>query len=361
MSGTDDPAHHPAPSGTPEMAGCPPGTVGAALYLDGCRQPAPSLADALDAAAGKPSGFVWLGLHEPPPAAVESLVGADPLLARAVLRPGRWPRVRRYGGTAVLTARTAWYRDRPARDGDAGDVVGTGRLTLVLTERSLATVRHGEARPLADPHDRLRADAATLAGGPWAVAHAILARLVDDYAEAVSAVEDDVARLEEAVFDPRGRADLAGAYQLKREMIELRHAVAPLRHPLSGLVTDHDSPVPGPLRRRYARLAAELVAVTDRLAALEDLLHTLLLARLTQIGIEQNDRMRQLAAWAAILAVETVITGIYGMRFDHLPPSTWYLGYPLTLVVMAAASIGLYAGFRRSGWLPELRRRSHPD
>lgn len=356
MSGTEA-AHHPAHEGTPAIAGCPPGTVGSALYLDGVRQPAPgSLAAALDAAGAAPSGFVWLGLKDPPAAAVGTLVGGDPLLMRAVLKPGRWPRLRRDGGTAVLTASTVAYRTRPKRD---GDIVDTGSLTLVLTDRSLATVRHGSVRPLAGLRGRLDRDTATLAGGPWAVAHAILAVLVDDYAEAVTACEEDVARLEEAVFDPRGGADLTVAYRLKRELVQLRHAVAPLRHPLAGLVTDHDSPVPERLHRRYGRLAAALGVVIDRLATLEDLLQTLLLARLTQVSVEQNDRLRAIAAWAAILAVQTVITGIYGMRFDYLPPTNWILGYPLILTLIAGSSVALYVAFRRSGWLPELRKRPH--
>src|SRR5262249_920003 len=145
-------------------------------------------------------------------------------------------------------------------------------------------------------------------------------------------------------------ASIAHMYQLKRELMEFKRAVVPLQRPLAALLQEKDV-MPKPLRSYLRDVNDRLARVAERIAAYDDLLTSVTHARLAQVGVDQNNDMRKIAAWAAIAAMQTAVAGIYGMNFDFMPELDWAYGYPAVMAVMLAAGVALYWGFRRNGWL----------
>jgi magnesium transporter len=182
------------------------------------------------------------------------------------------------------------------------------------------------------------------------VAYAVSDRLVDTYMDVADAVEDDVDKLEEAVFGRQRSEHIAHIYQLKRELVEFRRAVVPLQRPMQALLEDR-SELPSGLRRYFKSVAEHLNRVVEQINSYDELLNTVLQARLAQLSVDQNNDMRKIAAYAAMAAVQTAIAGIYGMNFEHMPELKWQYGYPLILSVMGVALFLVHRLFRRSGWL----------
>ncbi|MFF5175760.1 magnesium and cobalt transport protein CorA [Micromonospora sp. NPDC000089] len=332
----------------------PDAVVDCAVYVDGRREPGrPHFADAYAQARRRRGGFVWLGLHEPGPAvlaAVGRTFGLDELTVEQALADGHRPTVQRHGAVTLLVLRTAEYVEH-AELTDTSEVIDTGDVLVLLGDRFAVTVRHGAAGALAEVRTRLQDRPAILAEGPWAVAYAVTERMVERYLEVADHLEHDLERVEESVFARDRRADIAQIYQLKREVVEFKRAVLPLSGPLRELVGDREHGPPPGLRRRFAAVADRLTRAVERIAGYDDLLNSVLQARLTQLAVDQNDDMRKIAAWAAIAATQTAVAGVYGMNFAHMPELSWRYGYLGALLLMATLAVGLHRMFRRSGWL----------
>ncbi|MEH0985805.1 magnesium and cobalt transport protein CorA [Micromonospora sp. CPCC 205556] len=332
----------------------PDAVVDCAVYVNGRREPGrPHYADAYARARHGRNSFAWLGLHEPDAAvmaAVGRTFGLDELTVEQALADGHRPTVQRHGQVTLLVLRTASYVEH-AELTATSEVVDTGDVMVFLGDRFVVTVRHGASGALAPVREDIQSRPALLAEGPWAVAYAVAARMVDLYLEVAAHLEHDLERVEESVFARERDADIQHIYQLKRELVEFKRAVLPLHGPLRGLVEQRtDGPPPG-LRRWFADVEARLTRAVDRVAAYDDLLNSILQSRLTQLAVEQNNDMRKIAAWAAIAATQTAVAGVYGMNFAHMPELTWKYGYPAALLLMASAAVTLYRLFRRSGWL----------
>jgi magnesium transporter len=187
--------------------------------------------------------------------------------------------------------------------------------------------------------------------GPSSVLYAVCDAVVDDYSEISFAVEADIEEVEERVFSPVRSNDAARIYNLKREVIEFRRAVRPLIEPMARLATGHVPRIHEHMHPFFRDVADHALRVSEQVDGFDDLLSSVLSANLAQVGVQQNSDMRRISAWVAIVAVPTMIAGIYGMNFDHMPELRWRLGYPLVLVVMLLACMTLYRLFKRSGWL----------
>ncbi|WP_245714622.1 magnesium and cobalt transport protein CorA [Micromonospora inyonensis] len=333
----------------------PDAVVDCAVYLDGRRQPGrPHYADAYERARRQRSGFVWLGLHDPDSATMASVAATFQLHGLTIdqaLTDGHRPAIEQHGDVTLLVCRTASYVEH-AELTASSEVVDTGDVMVLLGDRFAITVRHGAPGALRAVRDELQRQPALLAQGPWAVAYAVCDRMVDSYLDVATQVEKDLERVEEAVFDrDRRTADVHQIYQLKRELVELKRAVMPLRGPLRWLADRRRDVLPATLRPYFADLDGRLDRAVDRVTAFDDLLNSVLQARLAQLSVDQNNDMRKIASWAAIAAVQTAIAGIYGMNFTHMPELTWRYGYFGALALMAVAALTLYRLFRRSGWL----------
>jgi magnesium transporter len=198
---------------------------------------------------------------------------------------------------------------------------------------------------------RLEADPRHLARGPSAVLHAVADKVVDDYLGVVDAVHEDIDDIESDVFATRAPADIERIYQLKRDVIEMKRMVSALDRPVHDLARRPTPQVHPEIREYFRDVADHLARVREQVQSFDELLSSILQAALARLSISENEDMRKISAWVAIAAVTTMIAGMYGMNFEHMPGLHQVWGYPAVLAVMAAVCGGMYRGFRRSGWL----------
>jgi magnesium transporter len=187
--------------------------------------------------------------------------------------------------------------------------------------------------------------------GPGAVLHAIVDRVVDDYQPVLAGLEDDVEEVEQEVFAPGRRNPAERIYKLSREVIEFHRATGPLVEPLRQLADGRHEIVHEDIREYFRDVYDHALRANEAVDSLRELLSGVLQANLSQVSVRQNEDMRRISAWVAIIAVPTMVAGIYGMNFEHMPELKWSFGYPLSIAVMLVACVSLYRYFKRVGWL----------
>ncbi|MGC5018964.1 magnesium/cobalt transporter CorA [Micromonospora sp. DT47] len=330
------------------------GVVDCGLYVDGERQPGEwHYADALEAARQERDAFVWIGLHEPEQAemsAIAETYGLHELAVEDAVKAEQRPKLERFGEVVFLVLRTARYCEHTELT-ENSEVVETGQVMLFIGPNFLISVRHGDACRLAPVRADLEAKRELLVHGPWAVAYAITDRVVDLYLEVADQLEDDLDVLEADVFDRQGSGRIQRIYQMKRELVEFKRAVTPLQRPLLTVTSQVNRDVPKEIRRYFRDVQDHLSRTVEQVNSYDDLLNSILQARLAQVTVDQNNDMRKIAAWAAIGAVWTAIAGIYGMNFENMPELGWTYGYSGVWALMLVSSFTLYRLFRRNGWL----------
>jgi len=291
--------------------------------------------------------FVWMGLLEPTETdlrGVARVFDLHPLAVEDAIQAHQRPKVDVYGDSLFVVLRTLTYID-------ATSDVETGEIALFVGDDMAVTVRHGEGTELAGVRSRMQEHPEVLALGPSAVLYAVCDTVVDMYIAVAAELQTDVDQLEASVFSPQRTDDFERIYKLKRELQEFRRAVVPLVEALVK-ITEREMPAIAAATRPFFRdVYDHLLRVQEVVESLELLLNGILQAHLAQVAIRQNEDMRKISAWVAILAVPTMIAGIYGMNFTHMPELSWTYGYPLALGLMAAICGALYRGFKRNGWL----------
>jgi magnesium transporter len=344
-----DATRHPPTTPTERSA-----VVDCALYVDGVRRSGRMpYEQALAAARGQRGAFVWLGLHEPDAAEMAGIAeayGLHELAVEDAVKAEQRPKLEQFGDVTSLVLRTARYVEH-AELTETSEIVETGQVMLFIGPEFIISVRHGDACRLAPVRADLESKQDLLRHGPWSVAYAVTDRIVDLYLEVADQVEQDLDDLEERVFSRENVGRIQRIYQLKREVVEFRRAVAPLQRPLAVLTTDHELGVAKEIRRYFRDVQDHLSRTVEQINSYDDLLNSILQARLAQVTVDQNDDMRKIAAWAAIFAVQTAIAGIYGMNFRYMPELGWRYGYPGVLLLMLTVVVGMYRFFRRNGWL----------
>ncbi|WP_314222356.1 magnesium and cobalt transport protein CorA [Streptomyces zaehneri] len=329
--------------------------VNCVTYRDGVRASrGGDLVETVERVRKHGHGFVWLGLHEPTNdefAGIAELFDLHPLAVEDAVEAHQRPKVERYGETLFAVFKTVCYVEHEELT-DTSEVVNTGEIMVFVGRDFVITVRHGRHGSLGPLREELESDTTQLTKGPSAVLHAIADHVVDDYLNVIDSVQEDIDRVETDVFAANGaRADPGRIYQLKRELLELKRAVVPLGRPLLDLA-DRPVRVIDPEIQAYFRdVSDHLLRATEQIAAFDELLNSILQAHLAQVTVAQNEDMRKITAWAAVIAVPTMVCGVYGMNFDHMPELHWRFGYPLVISVISVACWVLYRGFRRNGWL----------
>ncbi|WP_405830455.1 magnesium and cobalt transport protein CorA [Streptomyces sp. NBC_01176] len=331
--------------------------VNCVIYRDGVRQEAASSVEEAVARVRKHGGrgFVWLGLHEPTETEftrVADLFGLHPLAVEDAVHAHQRPKVEQYGDILFAVFKSVAYVEHEELTATS-EVVDTGEIMVFTGTDFVVTVRHASHGSLGPLREDLEADPEQLAKGPAAVLHAIADHVVDDYLSVTDAVQDDMDQVESDVFSPQGSktADAGRIYQLKRELLEFKRAVVPLGRPLHALATRPMRAVDPEIQAYFRDVADHLDRVTEQITAFDALLDSVLQAHLAQVSVGQNEDMRKITAWAAIIAVPTMVCGVYGMNFDHMPELHWRFGYPLALAVIALACVVIHRGFKRNGWL----------
>jgi len=298
-------------------------------------------------ASREPGAFVWIGLHEPTEEEFDSIQREFELHELAVedaINAHQRPKLETYGDTVFLVLKTARYIDPK-------EIVQFGEILVFLGEDFIVTVRHGEATSLKGVREELERRPELLGHGPGAVLHAIVDRVVDDYAPAVSGLEEDIEEVENSVFSSERTNPAERIYRLKRETHEFHRAASPLLEPMDRLTGGRVGQIHPEVETYFQDVNDHLARVNDRLEAMGDSLTSILQANLAQVTVQQNDDVRRISAIVAIIAVPTMIAGIYGMNFEHMPELKSTLGYPLVLALMLVLCFALYRYFRRAGWL----------
>jgi magnesium transporter len=338
-----------------------------AIYVDGRRELAPPSLDqafnALRSCLDKGRSFCWIGMLRPSPeeiAVVAREFDLHDLAVEDTVNAHQRPKLERYGETVFVVL-------RPARYIDSVEVVELGEIHLFLGPGFVITVRHAEEPDLRQVRRRLEHDPELLAHGPFAVLYAVLDKVVDDYGPVLEGLQNDIDQIEVQVFD--GDPGVSRRiYQLTREVIEFQRAVEPLKDVFEqlrwrlgkgGEDTDLE------LRRSLRDVADHGIRVMERLEAFRALLTNILtvnaalvgqrqneeMARLTAAGYEQNEQVKRISSWAAILFAPTLVASIYGMNFENMPELGWGLGYPMAVALMLLLALVLYLMFKHRGWL----------
>ncbi len=249
-----------------------------------------------------------------------------------------------------MVVKTVHYDD--TLPGGTAEVVETGEVAVFLATNFVITVRHGEHGGLARVREGLETDADLLNLGPSAVLHEVLDAIVDSYLVVCNALQADIDEAETAVFATTATVrDSNVVYVLKREVLALRRATAPLAPVLGRLAHGRLKHIDTKVRDYFRDVEDHLSEVVDRVNGFDDLLTSLVSANLDRVSVVQNEDMRKISAWVAMAAVPTMLAAIYGMNFEHMPELRWSFGYPLVLMVMATACALLYRAFKRNGWL----------
>ena len=321
--------------------------VDCAVYENGVRRRGDlAVADALEASR-EAGNFVWIGLHEPTADEFEAVKDEFELHELAVedaIKAHQRPKIEVYDDMIFVVLKTAWYEEDV-------EEVHLGDILLFLGDSYVVTVRHGRASGLAEVRRRLEGDPALLRCGPGAVLYAILDRIVDDYKPVINGLENDISEVEGEVFSAARTNPAERIYFLKREALEFHQAVAPLITPVDRLARGGYDHIHEDIRPYFRDIHDHLLRTVDTLVGFRDLLTSVLDANLTQVNVRQNEDMRKISAWVAILAVPTMIAGVYGMNFEHMPEIKYRYGYYVILGVMFVACGTLYRQFKKSGWL----------
>jgi magnesium transporter len=260
------------------------------------------------------------------------------------------PKLERYDDALFMVLKTATYVEHDQLTATS-EVVGTGEVMVFLGGHYVITVRHGEHGELTELRHRLEEQRDLLCLGPAAVLYAVSDYVVDRFVDVAGAVEGDVDELEASVFSPGRTDDIPRLYQLKRELLQLRRAVSPLEGPLQQLADRQIDVVPEAMRSYFGDVLDHAIRVRDQVSGLDELLTSILQASLARTSLADNEDTRKISAWAAIIAVPTLITGVYGMNFEYMPELTWHYGYAMVVVLIVVVCYSLYRGFKRNGWL----------
>jgi magnesium transporter len=323
--------------------------VDCGVYEGGKRQGGRvDLETALKQASECADGWVWIGLHNPSPEVVEAVAEhfhLHPLAVEDAVHAHQRAKLETFGDMVFMVLKTARYIDHE-------ELIEIGEIMVFLGPNFVVTVRHGEGSPLGEVRKALEEHPDLLSLGPSAVLYAVADRVVDDYAEVIEGIEVDIEEVETEVFSGSGSNPAERIYKLKREVLDFRRAVNALLSPLQHL-TDHQTGLPVDPRTRdyFSDVLDHLIRDSERVQSFDEILSNVLQANLAQLTVRDNQDLRKLSAWVAIIAVPTMVFGIYGMNFQYMPELAWRFGYPLVLIVILIVCAALYRRLKRTGWL----------
>ncbi|WIM68817.1 magnesium and cobalt transport protein CorA [Corynebacterium breve] len=322
------------------------------VYHEGKRLPGEyHFSSALEKAHEASDGFVWLSLKEPDNAQMERVADAfsiHKLIVEDAVLAHQRPKVERYDDQLFIVVRSVNYADDEEVT-DARQIISTGEAQMLIGRDFIISVRHNAwLNRLAQELDQ---EPELTALGPAAIAWKIANDLVEDYSVATAALSADVDELENEVFTPERKINIDKIYMYKREILEMKHATAPLGPALrTGIAANKD--VLGKQIRSYFRdVLDNAMIVNDQVAGFDERLSSLLDASVAKVTMQQNSDMRTISAVVGMAAAPTLIAGIYGMNFTHMPELDSRYGYPVALLLMLLVVLLMFWWFRRNNWL----------
>jgi len=321
--------------------------VDIALYQDGLRVEAGTDISDLVEKAEKEGGFVWLGLAEPTQEEFDLAAGEldlHPLAVEDAINAKQRPKVEDYEGLTFFVLKTVFFDQ-------AKQEISTGELMCFIKKSFIVIVRHGEGHPLSTVRHDLEQKPSLLKMGPFAVLHAVADRVIDGYTAIADSLEQEVVAVETKVFNGKRQTFSQEIYFLKREIIEFKHSIEPLINPIAKLINGTVESVPEALKPFFRDTSDHLIAACEQASGLDDLITSVLQADLAHIQVQQNIDVRKISAWVALASGPTMLAGIYGMNFHHMPELSFKYGYYVVLGVMATLTGFLFRAFRKSDWL----------
>ncbi|MFF1632669.1 magnesium/cobalt transporter CorA [Leifsonia sp. NPDC058248] len=318
-----------------------------AVYVDGRRTADPtSLEDTYEAVRDR-NGFAWIGLYRP----TESEIGAvatefdlPKLAVDDALSGHQRAKIEKYSGTTFVVL-------RPARYIEETEKVEFGELHVFLGDQFVITVRHAEKPDLGAVRRRMEAEPELLGHGPIAALYGILDQVVDEYAPVVAGLENDIDEIEDQLFNG-DQSVSRRIYELSNEVMMFQRAVAPLDEVLQNLREHLEAKGADlSLREQFRDVHDHVIRVTERADGFRQILQNALTVHTALVGQRQNDEVKKISAWAAILFTPTLVGTVYGMNFVNIPELRWQYGYPFAIALMVAMGFGLYWAFKRKGWL----------
>lgn len=332
-----------------------------AIYVDGVRTENPrSLSETFEAMRER-GGLSWIGLYRPSEAEIREVAdefGIHALVVEDALSGHQRSKLERYGDVLFMVLRSARYLD-------AAEEVEFGEIHVLVGTDFVVTIRHAESPDLGRVRRRLEGDPTLLKLGPEAVLYAILDEVVDEYAPVLAGLENDIDEIESQLFED-GVDATQRIYELGREVIDFQRAVQPLAGMLDALLRGSAKYEVDEELQRYLRdVLDHTLRVSERANTFRTVLDNALtvestivarrqneeMTRMTELSIRQNDEVKKISGWAAILFAPTLVGTVYGMNFDHMPELHWAFGYPMAIALMVGMGFGLYWVFKRKGWL----------
>ena len=333
-----------------------------AVYVQGQRTANPESLDETYEVLRERHGMAWIGMYRPTAEEVQSVAdefGLHHLAVEDTLAGHQRPKLERYGDTQFIVL-------RPARYLDASEEVEFGEVHMFIGPDFAITIRHAESPDLGRVRKRLEHSPELLAQGPLAIMYAVLDQVVDEYSPVVSGLENDIDEIEDQLFTEDSKVSRR-IYELSREVIAFQRATQPLVGML-GILRDRigsDDPRTLELHRDLRDVEDHVVSIVEKVDGFRTLLQNALMVHATLVGQRQNDetkalteasleqgnQTKRISSWAAILFAPTLIAGIYGMNFKHMPELDWLYGYPFALTLMLALGIVLYTVFKRKNWI----------
>ncbi|WP_022956034.1 magnesium and cobalt transport protein CorA [Perlucidibaca piscinae] len=304
------------------------------------------LESACDYLEAHPEAFLWIGLHEPDAnmlGLIQKQFNLHELAVEDALSAHQRPKMETYGNSRFMVTHTAERH---------GSKIVFGETHLFLGERFLISIRHGPSHTYAGMRQRVEARPRQLACGPSYPLYAILDFIVDNYAPIVDDFKQGLIQLEKEIFLPNyKRGTIKRLYELKRELITLRLATAPLQDIAQSLSHGEDDFIHPGIMPYFRDIADHCTRINEAIDALNELLTAAIQVNLSLVTVKQNEVVKRLAGWAALLALPTLVTSIYGMNFEYMPETQWQYGYPLMLTLTGLACLRLHHVLKRAGWM----------
>lgn len=323
-----------------------PGVVACAFYRDGQRVRDVTVEE-IGSFAGSDGGIVWLGLHEPDAellGEIQAQLGLHELMIEDANQAHQRAKLDIYDNVLFIVLRTAQL--------DSKGIIQYGETHLIVGKGFVVSIRHGASASYAEVRQRCERNPELLRLGESAIMYAILDFVGDNYFPIIDKITEELEAIEEDIFSAMpAREKIERIFRLRSGLLNMRHAVAPMIE-ICNQLRRHDFPGRSSAIKPYLRdVHDHVLLVNEAIVDLRERLTAAFEASLLLSAARQNDIVKKLGSWAAILAVPTAIAGIYGMNFKNMPELEWPLGYPASLLLMLAICSTLYYCFRRAAWL----------
>ncbi|MFT3680378.1 MAG: magnesium/cobalt transporter CorA [Ferruginibacter sp.] len=321
--------------------------INSASYLDGRRIANVSLNEVHETLK-HPDQFVWLGLHEPSEATLQTIkeqFNLHELAIEDAHNAHQRPKLENYGDTLFIVLRTAQLNKENTS-------IEFGETHFFVGQNFLVNVRHGSSISYADVRTRCEGTPHLLRKGQGFALYAIMDSIVDQYFPVVEALEEEMQKIEDRIFkDKPSRETTEHIYHLKRQLLDAKHAVSPLIDICNRLMRFDIKLISEETQPYFRDIYDHSLRINEMIDNTRELLNTALEANFSLISISHGEVSKKFAAWAAIAAVPTMIAGYYGMNFRFMPELEWHYSYPIVAVVTIGICLFIFFRFRKSGWL----------